>query len=495
MGRALVTRRRSGRVALAVVLCGLALGGIAATSAAGSTWTGRQMPGSAGESMLFGISCPSASLCVAVGGNNSVASSTNPTGGAGSWNVAYAGEGSAGPGANYRQIRGVSCPSPQLCVAVSFEGLIFTSTDPTGPASAWTVADLTPTGPNINFYGVSCPSPTFCAAVAAKGVVVTSANPTGGAGAWTKTQLEGPLELRGVSCYSVALCVAVGDNGSSIRPQPGDEGRVVSSTNPIAGIWQPGQVPPRGALFGVSCPSPQLCLSGNAFGDLVFSTNPAVPGVWGATDAEATVQITDTDCPAANRCVAIDNNSDVLTSTNPSGGPGDWTFTNILPYPGVDETRLNGTFGVSCPSVSLCAIAAANGQIFTSTDPFVESKPANPTNGKKNKKQRHRKRPKRPRTKIARYPEPGMEISGRKVQVRLHFFARHHVQVRGFSCKLDGGPARRCRSPKTYTVGIGKHLIRVRAIGWTGLRGPAEVARFEVCHPTFPPQCQGKPIR
>jgi hypothetical protein len=58
---------------------------------------------------------------------------------------------------------------------------------------------------------------------------------------------------------------------------------------------------------------------------------------------------------------------------------------------------------------------------------------------------------------------------------------------------LDGGPFKRCRSPKVYTLGVGKHVFRVRAIGWTGLRGPQEVARFEVCHPTYPPQCQGKP--
>lgn len=495
MGQVLVTRRRSGRVAAVVALCGLALSGIAAASATGSAWTARQMPGSAGESMLFGISCPSASLCVAVGGNNSVASSTNPAGGAGNWSVAYAGEGSAGPNTNYRQIRGVSCPSPQLCVAVSFEGRIFTSTDPTGPGSSWTVADLTPTGPKIHFYGVSCPSPTFCAAVAGKGVVVTSTNPTGGAGAWAKTQLEGPLELRGVSCYSAVLCVAVGDDGDNIRPEPGDEGELVSSTNPLGGVWQRGQAPPgRGSLYGVSCPSPTFCVSGNALGDLVHSTSPALPGPWRATDAQATVQITDTDCFSPSRCVAVDNNSDVLTSTNPGGGPGDWTFTNILPYPGIEETQLNGTFGVSCPSINFCAIAGADGQIFTSTDPFVETQPTRKTTGKKQKK-RHRKRPKRPRTTIARAPTNGLEIESKRVRVQTYFFARHRVQVRGFACGLDGRPLKRCRSPKSYRVGVGKHVIRVRAIGWTGLRGPAEVAQFEVCHPTFPPNCQGRPIR
>jgi hypothetical protein len=78
--------------------------------------------------------------------------------------------------------------------------------------------------------------------------------------------------------------------------------------------------------------------------------------------------------------------------------------------------------------------------------------------------------------------------------VRTFFFARKHVQVRGFVCALDGRPAKRCRSPKAYVAGIGKHVFRVRAIGWSGLKGPPAVARFEVCHPTDRSLCDGRPL-
>jgi hypothetical protein len=44
----------------------------------------------------------------------------------------------------------------------------------------------------------------------------------------------------------------------------------------------------------------------------------------------------------------------------------------------------------------------------------------------------------------------------------------------------DGGPYRRCRSPLRYWVPVGRHVLRVRAIGLSGLRGPAAVARFVV---------------
>ncbi len=472
----------------------LALLAVAATagSASASTWTGHPLGGEAAKVTMFGMSCPTSSMCVAVGGNNTIASSSDP---GGAWNVVYAGEGalptSGGifPG---RQIRGVSCPSPQLCVAVSFEGLIYTATEPTGSAAAWSVADLDGSGPSTHLYGVSCPSPSFCAAAAGKGKIVTSTDPTGEAAAWSTTQLEQPLELRGISCASPSFCVAVGDDGEDIRPGPTDNGEIVSSTNPLGGVWGRVSMPgAQGPLYGVSCPSPALCVSGNLLGNLVLSTNPTgAASAWTSTDGDGAVQITAADCLSTSQCVVVDNNGDVLTSANPTGGPSAWTFTNVVPF-SLPMTEANGMFGVSCPSPSLCAVAA-KGQIFTSTDPFVVPPPAARGTAKKKSKKKYKKRPKRPRVTIARAPEPGLEIDGSKVRVRALFFARKHVQVRGFACKLDGRPVKRCRSPKAYTVGIGKHVFRVRAIGWTGLRGPPEVARFEVCHPSKRGWCIGQ---
>jgi hypothetical protein len=446
-----------------------------------------RLSGEAGETMLFGVSCPSAQLCVAVGRNNTVATSTDPTGDASSWSPTFVGAGSfnTGPGGGFfngYQIRGVSCPTSDLCVAVSFEGLVYTSTNPTAGASAWTTTDLTPAGPNIHLHGVSCATTTFCAAAASDGKIVTSTNPTGGASTWSTTQLEGPLELRGIDCVSTAFCVAVGDNGTEITPKPTDVGEILSSTNPLGGSWQRAErADGQGSLFGVSCPSPTLCATGNLYGNLLVATNPTGPAeAWRSAPAGGAVQITDIDCPTATECVAVNNNADVMTSENPLAGS--WSFTNLRPYAGVDETLLqNGTFGVSCPTASFCAVVGAGGTIYTSENAFAAT-PAGPVKrgGQKASKRRHR--PKRPRVTIARAPN-GAEIEGRKVRLRTFFFAPKHVQVRGFSCKIDGRPTRRCRSPKVFTVGLGKHVFRVWAIGWTGLKGKLAYAKFEVCHP------------
>jgi hypothetical protein len=477
-------RRGSWSRAFGALCVCLGLMAFGAATAGAAEWSGRQLAADTSDRLpLFGIDCATAQLCVTVGGGNTVGSSTNPTGDASAWKVVYAGIGPYPGSPNQRQIRGIDCPSAQLCVAVTFEGLIYTSTDPTGDAPAWQVTDIDGEGPNTHFYGVSCPSTNFCAASAGEAKVVTSTDPTGGPGAWTTTQLTAPLELRGISCASAALCVAVGDNGDNIRPEIGDQAVIAASSNPLGGEWTVSPLPGRQSAYGVSCPTAELCVSGDTLGNLLVATKPTGgSGAWREIDGGGSVQITDVDCAAPSLCLAVDNNGDVLTSTDPDGGAGDWTFTNIVPFPLVDETRLNAFWGASCPSSGFCAISAMAGTVFTSTNPFEVSAPV--AVAKPDKKAKKKKLVKRPRVQIASGPPPGVEIKTRKVTVRFRFFARNHVFARGYLCKLDKRAFKHCRSPKPYRVGLGRHVFRVRAIGYSGLRGRVETRRFKVCRPT-----------
>jgi hypothetical protein len=163
---------------------------------------------------INGISCPSVTLCVAVDNTGHVLTSTNPTGGASAWTLADV-------DGTKNDLYTISCPSTSLCVAVDLEGDVVTSTNPTGGASTWTAADVD--GSN-SFLGVSCPTASLCVATDAAGNVVTSTNPTGGPSAWTVANVDGTNPLNGISCPSVSLCVAV--------DKPGD---VVTSTNPTGG--------------------------------------------------------------------------------------------------------------------------------------------------------------------------------------------------------------------------------------------------------------------
>jgi hypothetical protein len=456
-----------------------------APSALASSWTTARLPGAAAKVFLLGVSCPSQGLCVAVGTNNLIASSTDPTGGPSAWSFVYAGEGpwpatESWPTENIegKQIQSVSCPSARLCVAVTDQGFIYSSTQPTGPASAWHVTQIdNGHGSNIHLFGVSCPTLTLCVAVSGKrslhggvdnGKIFTSTDPTGDASAWQSIEFGELVEFRGVSCSSPSFCVAV----------TGD-GRIFTSTEPRgeASDWHLLGAPAGpGSLDAVSCVA-GLCLTGNEAGNLLSSTNPSGgASSWSQADGGGSVQITGTSCPSASECIAVDDNGDVLTSTEPAGGATAWSFANVVPFTSEEG---NALFAASCPSSSLCAVAGSRGQILTNSAPFAKA--AAPLTTPRGKRRR-----KRPRVTIASLLEPSQrQIEAHRGKVMVRFYSRDGAS--GFLCKLDRGYFRLCRSPKRYPVGDGNHVFRVKAIGFSGLRGPVAVERF-----TVGPICEGR---
>ncbi len=469
---------------------------VSSSAAPAATWTTRQVPfvshyeGQTSGGPLLGISCPTASFCLAGGVYGRLAVSSSPTAGAAAWEVFDAPPGSdysgpppppgAPPNMPHPNVQGVSCPSPSLCVAVSGNGDIYTSSNPMAGAAAWSRADVDGPDYDTHIEAVSCPTASFCVAVSGgvkqhnnpltSGKILSSHNPTGGASAWQVTQLDPALDLRGVSCGSPSLCVAVGRDG-----------RMVVSTDPDGppSAWVDAGTPGGpGHLQGVACALGGLCVAGNAGGNLLTNLDPGSnPGVWAERNGGGSVPITGISCPTPTACLGVDDNGDVLTSTDPAGGAGSWSRTNVIPYeaPAAQyELPLNGMFGVSCSSTSFCAIAAADGKILTSTNPFeVASGPAG--------QGRKARRPKRPRAILAHVDTRRLRTKRARIKVRFRFYVRG--QVRGFVCKLDRRPYRACHSPVRVWADRGRHVFRVRAIGTTGLRGPVAADRFRVLPP------------
>lgn len=458
------------RLAAAALLGGVALAAGAIAPAQASTWTVSQLADGPVNAILRGVSCPSDSLCVAVGTNSTVASSTDPAGRASAWKAVHP-EGYFGTsstqtmqsGAPIRYagnaIRGVSCPSTGLCVAAGPQGNVLVSTDPTGDVSAWSIVELGLEATRMT--GISCPSPTLCVVVAYNGKVITSTNPTGAASAWTIAKLETPFDLAGVSCPSASLCVAVDI-----------EGRILVSTDPTGGAvgWQSMGAPAGpGPLAGVSCPAVSLCVTGNA-GQMITSSNPA-GGVsdWKAVEAGTGLPVTAVSCPSVDACAAVDNNADVITSTEPTGGAGAWSFVNVIPAPQVPTGSPNGMFAISCPSSSLCVGVGQDSQIIASTDPFIGDVAGGPVG-----------RSRRPRVQITRHP--AKRIDARRHGARVLFRFHGLGGASRFKCRLHSSRFVPCKSPVRYRVGRGKHAFRVFAIGSTGLRGPAATFHFRVGH-------------
>lgn len=480
---------RSAVVSLITGACVLAL----SATAPAASWEIQKLPfqprfeGDWEIGPLLAISCASRSFCLAAGQYGRIAVSSNPTGGPSAWRVYFGPEetDSSGPPPppGFTQvpisptIKGASCPSPSFCIAVSSRGDIYSSSGPGGGTGTWARADIDDDEFETHLEGVSCPTTSFCVAVSGgpkqnnnprnSGKILSSSNPAGGASAWHITQLDPSLDLRGVSCASPSLCVAVGQ-----------EGRIVVSQNPDGGpsAWRDAGSPGGpGHLQGIACTLGPLCVAGDAGGNLLTDADPVgSPAAWMRRGGGGSVPVTGASCPSASQCIAVDNNGDVLTSDDPTGGAGSWSFENVIPYVPRPENKpsLNGMFSVSCPSSNFCAIAAANGTVLTSTNPFEAATPANATQGKRVRGS------KRPRTILARVDRKRVRTAKRRLRVRFRFYSVG--KARGFVCKRDRRPYRPCSSPVAYWAGLGKHVFRVRAVGRTGLRGPVALDRFRI---------------
>jgi hypothetical protein len=189
-----------------------------------STWTVPPLPLPAGttETSLTGVSCASATACIAVGTYND---NTNKTSGglALAWNgTSWSLQSIALPaGATGGGFQGVSCASPTTCIGVGSagEGTTSDALVELWNGSKWTVSAPVATVPGTYLSGVSCTSVRTC--------TVVGASPTGPGGTWaTVAQRWNGLSwaaeqtpnaaspygslLNQVSCHGTEACTAVG---------------------------------------------------------------------------------------------------------------------------------------------------------------------------------------------------------------------------------------------------------------------------------------------
>jgi hypothetical protein len=441
--------RRNSRLAL-IAVCAAALwtlsGGVAL--AATSPWTLTNL-NLGPEETLFGMSCQPTGLCVGVGQEGVVVTSTAPTGGVSAWSISHVALAEKLRG----NLRGVSCPSASLCVAVDYSGGVYTTTEPAAGGGAWKATRI-PKAKSL--FGVSCTSPSQCVIVGYEGEIISSSNPTGGASAWTTAHIAEPLELHSVACTATGgiLCVA-GDMA----------GNLVTSTDPAGGsaAWalaaQPAGANP---LLGLGCFSTSLCVAGNS-GNVLVSTAPTGgPAAWVPTPLPARFQILAASCPTSTLCVLSSNNGEVTASTAPTGGAGTWATEHLI------RGITNALFGLSCPSEALCVAGGKFGQLLTTTDP-AETGHAPPAP------------PPPPGTRLLHRPRALIRVGAKRrgaITVSFRFGATGAASY--YRCQLDRRRSGLCRSPIRFRVGTGNHVFRVRAFGAGGGAPTPIVFRFRV---------------
>jgi hypothetical protein len=236
-----------------------------------------QIPTGAIASGLQTVSCPSASFCAAVGGDEESGSVFNAE--VETWNGRFWTLGTI-PNAANTALEGVSCTGAKVCTAV---GDVLSGGSIVTLALRWDGTNWTPqttpnpTGVTSSFLiSVSCPSVKSCIAVGrsldGSGNQIPFAEHWNGTN-WVIKHTPVPAgahipQLNGVSCPSATACQAVGsdDTGTWAENWDGTSWTIENTPTPSGG---------RNAfLGGVSCTAANAC---TAVGDFVNASNKGVP--------------------------------------------------------------------------------------------------------------------------------------------------------------------------------------------------------------------------
>jgi hypothetical protein len=373
-------RRAARAFGLAGVLAALGLPMMPVANAAAISRTIQPTPNPSGSkgSFLKGVSCPTATACTAVGYYQSSSGPAlmlterwNGT----RWTIAKTPN---PPGGVSSVLEGVSCTSATACMAVGYFHYPVGGTVPLADrwdGTKWTAAPAQiPAGAEFAFFnGVSCTSATNCTAVgtyfsAGSGGSIAHTLAEGWNGAsWTIQSTTDPsgssgAGLSGVSCPSLTTCVAVGDwsNGGN--------------TYNLAERWTGSgwffELPTDrsssfNALSGVSCASATACMAVGYYSDPVTGF-PKTVGELSSGTASWTQQpapspgqthsyLFGVSCAAAQAsCTAVGSFDSIIGIDETLGdfwGGSNWAFGSTPTVP-LENTYLRG---VSCTSATVCA--------------------------------------------------------------------------------------------------------------------------------------------
>jgi hypothetical protein len=207
-----------------------AQGAVGEATRNGATWTWSTLsaiaPDAAGGGQLLGVSCPTATKCVAVG-EDSHATGIYTIGSklASAWTWSTAAPVTSDKAGGGR-LTALSCPNSSMCEAVGTDANgqgTFATAIRAGTTWTWTKSVGVPPGPEgiAGLLSVSCPTTSSCVAAGADGSghgVVVTGSPVGVDWRWTAVSplvggsLEG-LSMDGIACGAAGSCVAVGRDG------------------------------------------------------------------------------------------------------------------------------------------------------------------------------------------------------------------------------------------------------------------------------------------
>jgi hypothetical protein len=366
-----VDHRRRGWYAglvIATVLAMIGLGATGGPASAQAAWSVVPSPNvlQLTNGQLNSVSCASASFCMAVGdyefdGGSLTGSLTEKWNGS-TWSIADSGN---AENANLSSVLyGVSCVSASFCAAVGAfvrGGGLNQSLVETWNGSSWTGVTF---GAGDRLSGVSCVSATSCIAVGytqissagspVKQTVVESWNGTSWTGVTSPDTGDGDNVLAGVSCLSATSCIAVGSERTS---NPGNLQTLAESWNGTAWSIVPSPSRPGTSLLsGVSCVSASSCTAAGSSTATAKAVKKTLIESWnGTTWSIATSPnnptghpsyLSSVSCPTATFCIAGGSQAQVWNGST-------WSIVYSLGR----YTSGAGLSGVSCLSATECLAA------------------------------------------------------------------------------------------------------------------------------------------
>jgi photosystem II stability/assembly factor-like uncharacterized protein len=333
-----------------------ATGTIVSTGDGGSSWTSRS---SATSADLNGVSCPAQSqLCVAVGAGGAILTSGD---GGQTWSAQNSG--------TQRDLSGVSCPLVTTCYAVGAAGTIVHATD--GGAS-WS-AQNSPTTQDL--AGIACPGANTCYVTGAfesnqlqhPDLVATN----DGGSSWsieTNAQIY-QARYRGIACADLKDCVVSDEGGSYYSTSDGFQ----SISHESGAFGRFGFV--FGRLLGAGCvPGGGTCVLVGDLGLIGRDTNGTLSN---QPNVPSGVDLSSVSCPSASACYAVGRGGVIMRSAD-SGAS--WTRSGADAAASNLSTRRGSLAGggttigsldlasTSCPTATACVAVGALGAILTTGD-------------------------------------------------------------------------------------------------------------------------------
>jgi len=297
--------------------------------AAASTLAWSSQASGTGE-ILWGVSCPSAIACVAVGESGTILRTID---GGANWFSQASGTTNrlesvscptvtacfvVGPfpptvlittdgGRTWSDhsadapspLAAISCANSNSCVAVGIGGSILVTHD---AGNTWTALTADSSG---NFlFGVDCPSESSCIAVGGFGAILTTSD---GGTTWSRQNSGTDRTLLGINCPSTTSCLVVGGSSSRVG------GNIVLGTSDGGTTWSTRHIVDVGPqLVGVGCTSLSDCVGVGEGGAILGTADGG--GTWSGQDSGTTNYLQSVSCAGPSTCHVVGRQGTILVS-------------------------------------------------------------------------------------------------------------------------------------------------------------------------------------